>query len=259
MPGRARSIWLALGLLAGLWASAPVRAEVWAYVDKRGVTHYADRQVDRRYELLYRGPSTGTRKSLGLAPGAGGFSARTHARFEVSTAYKSVRHLIREAATTHGLEYDLVKAVIATESGFNTRAVSPKGAVGLMQLMPDTAKRFGVRPARHETLQERLTDPRTNVQAGTRYLAWLLKTFNGDVQLALAAYNAGEGAVIRAGRKIPNYRETKDYVRKVTRLRNELTPPGAVQPGRPAPPAPGTAPTSDPGGLTKVASAPQAR
>jgi soluble lytic murein transglycosylase-like protein len=233
MAGRARSIWLALALLAGLWASAPVRAEVWAYVDKRGVAHYADRQVDRRYELLYRGPSTGNRKSLGLAPGAGGFSARTHARFEVSTAYKSVRHLIREAATAHGLEYDLVKAVIATESGFNARAVSPKGAVGLMQLMPATAERFGVRPARHETLQERLTDPRTNVQAGTRYLAWLLKTFNGDVQLALAAYNAGEGAVIRAGRRIPNYRETQDYVRKVTLLRNTLQLPSSVIRSRP--------------------------
>jgi len=228
MPGRARAraVGCALALLAGLCVSAPARAEVWAYVDQRGVTHYADRQLDRRYELLYRGAQTGTKPSS-LAPGAA-WNVRANTRFEVSTAYKAVRHLVREAAADHGLEYELVKAVIATESGFNTRAVSPKGAVGLMQLMPDTAQRFGVRPARHETLQERLTDPRTNLQAGTRYLAWLLKTFNGDVPLALAAYNAGEGAVIRAGRKIPNYPETVNYVRKVTHLRTSLLPPKPV-------------------------------
>ena len=245
MRGRVRCLGLTLALLAGLWASAPVRAEVWAYVDKRGVTHYADRQLDRRYELLYRGTQTGSRKAGSMAPG-GAWSGRVNTRFEVSTAYKAVRHLVREAATAQGLEYELVKAVIATESSFNARAVSPKGAVGLMQLMPDTAKRFGVRPQGQESLQERLTDPRTNLQAGTRYLAWLLKTFNGDVALALAAYNAGEGAVIRAGRKIPNYRETQDYVRKVTHLRSSLLPPKPVVRSRaePAPRAPAPSPTS---------------
>ena len=81
------------------------------------------------------------------------------AAFEVSTRYKAVRHLIREASAAYGVEYELLKAVIATESGFNPRAVSPKGAVGLMQLMPDTAQRFGVKAQAQQSLEQRLTDP----------------------------------------------------------------------------------------------------
>lgn len=204
--------------------SAPAWAEIWGFVDKRGVSHFADHQVDRRYELFYRGGQRAARKQPGMAPGAA-YAPQLQARFAVSTSYKAVRHLIREAATAYGLEYELLKAVIATESGFNAHAVSPKGAVGLMQLMPDTARRFGVKADTHQTLQERLTDPRTNILAGASYLAWLLKYFDGETELALAAYNAGEGAVMRAGRRIPNYRETRDYVRKVTQLHQNLQPP----------------------------------
>ncbi len=205
--------------------SAPAWAEIWGFVDKRGVSHFADHQVDRRYELFYRGgQQRAARKPPGMAPGAA-YAPQLQARFAVSTSYKAVRHLIREAATAYGLEYELLKAVIATESGFNAHAVSPKGAVGLMQLMPDTARRFGVKADTHQTLQERLTDPRTNILAGASYLAWLLKYFDGETELALAAYNAGEGAVMRAGRRIPNYRETRDYVRKVTQLHQNLLPP----------------------------------
>jgi len=204
--------------------AAPAWAEIWGFVDRRGVSHFADYQVDRRYELFYRGGQRSGKKSPGMTPGAA-YAPQLQARFAVSNSYKAVRHLIREAATAYGLEYELLKAVIATESGFNTRAVSPKGAVGLMQLMPDTAKRFGVKADHNETLQERLTDPRTNILAGASYLAWLLKYFDGETELALAAYNAGEGAVMRAGRQIPNYRETRDYVRKVTQLHQNLLPP----------------------------------
>ncbi|MEZ5705634.1 MAG: lytic transglycosylase domain-containing protein [Burkholderiaceae bacterium] len=89
---------------------------------------------------------------------------------------------------------------------FNARAeVSPVGAVGLMQLMPETAQRFGVKPQGARSVEQRLTDPRTNLHAGARYLSWLLNRFDGEVMLALAAYNAGEGAVDRAGRQVPNF------------------------------------------------------
>ena len=98
--------------------------------------------------------------------------------------------------------------MVAAESGYDPQAVSPKGAVGLMQLMPATAERFGVpRAAR--------TDPARNLRAGARYLGWLLNTFNGDLELALAGYNAGEGAVQKYGHQIPPYRETRNYVRRV--------------------------------------------
>lgn len=224
---RLRWGWPVFGLV--LLLALPARAEIWGYVDQRGVSHFSDRQLDRRYKLFYRGGKATSSRPLGMAPGAAGAPARIDASFEVSTAFKAVRHLIREAASASGVEYELLKAVIATESGFNANAVSPRGAIGLMQLMPETAARFGVRSGRDQTLEQRLTDPRTNLHAGARYLAWLIKTFDGELDLALAAYNAGEGAVLRAGRQVPNFRETRDYVRKVTQLHQNLLPPRAVR------------------------------
>jgi soluble lytic murein transglycosylase-like protein len=218
---------LSLGLLVATLA-APARAEIWAYRDRSGVIHYADRPLNARYELLYRGSGMGGPIAR---PGSGTRSmAATVTQLELSTRFKAVRHLIREAASQHGLEFELIQAVIATESGFNPDAVSPKGAVGLMQLIPETAERFGVRPLGKQSVSERLTDPRTNIQAGSRYLAWLISTFGGDVRLAVAAYNAGEGAVLRAGRQIPNYPETIDYVRKVTNLHYGAMPSAAPVP-----------------------------
>lgn len=113
---------------------------------------------------------------------------------------------IREAAQRHALPEGLIAAVIAVESNFDVRAVSHKGAKGLMQLMPDTARRFGVRD---------VFAPHENVNAGAAYLHELLRLFGDDLALALAAYNAGEGAVLRAGRRIPDFRETRQYVAKV--------------------------------------------
>jgi soluble lytic murein transglycosylase-like protein len=101
-----------------------------------------------------------------------------------------------------------------------------------MQVIPDTAERFGVRATGRQSVSERLTDPRTNIQTGARYLAWLINYFNGDVRLAVAAYNAGEGAVLKAGRRIPNYPETINYVRKVTDLHHSLKPPRTVSEAR---------------------------
>jgi soluble lytic murein transglycosylase-like protein len=149
--------------------------------------------------------------------------------FELSLSYKAVRPWLREAAAETGVNYELLKAVVATESGFDAKAVSHRGAIGLMQLIPDTAVRFGVKAKADATVAEQLTDPRTNIRAGARYLAWLLRRFDGRTELALAAYNAGEGAVDRAGRRIPPYPETRHYVSKVTRLQAWLTPPQEVQ------------------------------
>lgn len=116
--------------------------------------------------------------------------------------------LIYEIALRHAINPHLVAALIHVESAFNPRAVSRKGARGLMQLLPATARRFGL------TKKGDLFDPGKNVEAGVRYLKWLTERFGGDVQRVLAAYNAGEGAVDRFG-GIPPYRETQNYVRKI--------------------------------------------
>ncbi len=115
-------------------------------------------------------------------------------------------HIIQQAAQQHGVSEGLIKAVMHTESGFNVNARSPVGAQGLMQLMPATARRFNVSNA---------YDPHQNIMAGAKYLAWLLKRFNGNTTLALAGYNAGEGNVAKYG-GVPPFRETQDYVRRVT-------------------------------------------
>ena len=115
-------------------------------------------------------------------------------------------HIIQQAAQQHGVSEGLIKAVMHTESGFNVNARSPVGAQGLMQLMPATARRFNVSNA---------YDPQENIMAGAKYLAWLLKRFNGNTSLALAGYNAGEGNVAKYG-GVPPFRETQDYVRRVT-------------------------------------------
>jgi len=135
---------------------------------------------------------------------------------------ESVRSIIDEAASRHQIDPELVRAIVQVESNFNPYAVSPKGARGLMQLIPATARRFGVRNA---------FDPRSNLDGGLRYLKHLLGMFDGDLRLSLAAYNAGEEAVSRS-RGIPPYRETQNYVRKIA----ELYPLRSMPTG--APPAP---------------------
>jgi soluble lytic murein transglycosylase-like protein len=124
----------------------------------------------------------------------------------ISSGNPAIDALVQEAAAQNGLDPCLIFSIIRAESGFNRTAVSVKGAMGLMQLMPETASRFGV---------SNIFDPRENVLGGTRYLRWLLDRFNGDVRLALAGYNAGEGAVEFYGYRIPPFLETQNYVRTI--------------------------------------------
>lgn len=133
----------------------------------------------------------------------------------ISTKSHLYKNEVKLAALNSGIETALLHAVIMTESNYNVRAISPKGARGLMQLMPATAKRFGVKNS---------DDPKQNIQGGARYLSYLLKLFKNDFMLALAAYNAGENAVIEHGNKIPPYRETVHYVKKVMGIYNKQHP-----------------------------------
>jgi soluble lytic murein transglycosylase-like protein len=238
--GKSR-LWL--GLLLGmlmLLSQRPAHADIWGYVDKDGIAHFSAARLDDRYELFFRGSESfsagnNTGRS-GRAVGSGASRAsgvaaappKLLAYFDVSPNYKAVKHLLREASATHGIDYELLQALIATESGFNTQAVSPKGAVGLMQLIPPTAERYGVRASKDSTVHKKLTDPKTNIRAGSSYLSDLIAMFPGQLELAIAAYNAGEGAVQRAGNKVPNYPETKNYVKTVMQLYNHLKPPSMM-------------------------------
>jgi len=232
---RARGWLLALSVAL---AAAPALADVWGYVDDKGVAHFASEKLDERYELFFRGgesfdtseglPERGTPRPVAVPSRS---ASRLIAFFEVSPAYKQVKHHLREASRRHGIDYELLQALIATESGFDASAVSPKGAVGLMQVMPATAQRYGVTGDRKTPVARKLADPAVNVRTGARYLRYLLDLFPGNLELALAAYNAGEGAVQRAGHRIPNYPETQNYVRTVMQLYTMLKPPAMATPG----------------------------
>jgi hypothetical protein len=254
----ARTAWLATCLWAapGGWGIA--QAQVWGYVDERGVGHFAAEKLDGRYELFYWGEHRGqvrrrlpadtplslqlgqsgweTPELMGTAPpdtGAVVTHPKVLAFFDVSPAYKAVRHHIREASQAHGLAPELLQAVIAAESGFDALAVSPKGALGLMQILPSTAQEHGVRGTPAQSTRQQLFDPRTNIHTGARLLARLQVQFPGRLDLVVAAYNAGAGAVRRAGREVPNIPETRQYVQTVLGLYESLLPPKALQKTRP--------------------------
>jgi len=135
-----------------------------------------------------------------------------------TTGDAKVDSFIIDSGIRNGVDPALLYAVMHQESSFKARAMSNKGAAGLMQLMPGTAQRFGVRDR---------FDPRQSVEGGARYIRFLLNYFGGDVHLALAGYNAGEGAVLRYGRRIPPYRETQNYVRRISQRYELMRDPSA--------------------------------
>jgi len=136
-----------------------------------------------------------------------------------TTGNDQVDSYVTESAKRNGLDPLLIYSVMHQESSFKSRAISPKGARGLMQLMPGTAVRFGV---------TNIFDPQQNIEGGSRYLKFLLDRFDGDLSLTLAGYNAGEGAVEKYGFQIPPYAETQEYVRRISRRYNILRDPNAA-------------------------------
>src|ERR1044072_3719175 len=137
-----------------------------------------------------------------------------------TTGDPKIDSFIVESGARNGVDPVLIYSIMHQESSFKRGAISPKGARGLMQLMPGTAARFGV---------TNIFDPRQNIEGGTRYMRFLLDTFDGDVSLALAGYNAGEGAVLKYGRRIPPYRETQEYVRKISQRYAMLRDPSTAR------------------------------
>jgi soluble lytic murein transglycosylase-like protein len=253
-------------------------ADVWGYIDSKGIAHFASEKIDERYELFFKTPapadkatydvnhandamavkpfSSSQAKQPALSPSAqssmppaashtGALPSSLLARqskllafFEISPAFKAVRQHMRDAAKAHSLDFELLQALIATESGFDLDAISPKGAVGLMQIMPATADRYGVTGDEKMPIEKKLTDPKTNIRLGARHLRNMMNLFPQRLDLALAAYNAGEGAVQRHGNKIPPFKETQNYVVTVMQIYQQLKPPSLL------PKSAGPAPTA---------------
>lgn len=177
-------------LVVWTWPSQ-ADAQIYAWRDAKGTLVLSDRSIDAPTTVY---TVSGSPKYVTTRPAE-----------DVSEGNR-YEPLIQEHASRQSLRPELVRAVIQVESGFNPRALSPKGAMGLMQLMPATARTLGVNNP---------WDPAQNIRGGTDYLRQLLDEYEGNEELALAAYNAGSGAVAKYGRRVPPYRETQDYVRKV--------------------------------------------
>lgn len=220
---------IALALCA---CAGAARADLWAYVDAQGRSHVANRQLDARYKLFFKGKTTLDAPAAPDEPGSRAIEALTGTRLYERVTDPAVNRryaqMIETNAHASGLDPALVKAVVAAESAFDPRAVSDKGAVGLMQVLPETGERYGVHGDARRSTTQKLYDPATNLRIGTRYLRDLLARVENDVSLALAAYNAGEGAVATHDNRVPPYAETRRYVDVVQALY-------AIY--RPAPPA----------------------
>lgn len=192
-----RAVLLCVFLLQCCWSSV-IWADIYAYTDEAGSVHFSNIPDDPRFKSILKTPRSE--------------NAVIDTR-HLTIKQKLYGEMVNDAAKFCQLESALVHAVIAAESGYNPQAKSNKGAIGLMQLMPATAKRYGI---------TNLYDPAQNIQAGTQYLRDLMHLFNNDLSLTIAAYNAGENAVIRNGNQIPPYAETRLYVPKVLKFYNEF-------------------------------------
>ena len=208
-----------------IFCSKPAEAtELFSFVDERGVIHLTDRPRDSRYRLIRFGRSAEKqvqRARIVRLPVVNDTLVRPISRPSQPSKrtvpppeWRKVQYdpIISAAARRNGLSSALLRSVIRAESNFDPNAVSPKGAVGLMQLMPDTARMVGVWDS---------TDPEANIHGGARFLAKLLKRFDNDLELSLAAYNAGPETVVKYGRAIPPYPETQRYVDRVLRYYRE--------------------------------------
>jgi soluble lytic murein transglycosylase-like protein len=204
---------LALGLLA---SSALAHAELWGFVDGEGVAHFAERQIDSRYGLVLADRAASS-PLIDKVPGKATPPAAMLTWLDIAPEVKRVQPWVREAATRNGVDAELINALIAVESGFNERAVSPRGAVGLMQLMPTTAARYMGKDQNPRDIALRLAEPRTNIGLGTRWMAELLKR-HGRIDIALAAWSAGEETVRRSGGQMPAIDETRAHVHQVLEL-----------------------------------------
>lgn len=203
--------WLLLAL------ALPARAELWGFVDAGGVAHFAPRQLDARYAPVLGG------SGLLRVPGKTDAGASLLTWLDIAPEVKAVQPWLREAAAAYGVDAELLKAVIAVESGYQPAAVSPRGALGLMQITPQTATRYATAAE-----AARLIEPRINIHTGARMLADLIRRFR-SIDVALAAWNAGEGAVRRAGNRVPDIDETRAHVHLVLELYWAL-----LQQGQPA-------------------------
>jgi soluble lytic murein transglycosylase-like protein len=182
---------------AALCCAGTVQADdtkIYKSYDAAGRPVFSDRPLNRNSQVYAMFDGT----HLWPRSGSGPISLP-----QLSVRRKSIEPIVQRIAQSHGVNAALLKAIIEVESGFNANALSPKGAVGLMQVMPATAARYG---------RFDLYSPEQNVDVGARYLRDLLSMFDGNVRLAVAAYNAGENAVIRHGRRVPPYQETIKYV-----------------------------------------------
>ena len=201
-------------LLAGAHAA---RADIYGYVDVQGDTHFATEKRDDRYQLFIKGD----RAFDASQPGPGAPVTEHSALFKAITSHPNLKKyeaLLAEAGHEYHVDVALMKAMMAAESGFNPHAVSPKGAVGLMQIMPATAQRYGVEGDARRSIEQKLTDPAINVRLAAHYLHDLEQLFPQQQALVIASYNAGEKAVQRYRNTVPPFAETRSYVQLVTQF-----------------------------------------
>ncbi len=183
--------------LCALGFNTGAQADIYSYTDENGTVHFSNVPDDKRFRVTLRTSSSDGVAAVTARVPSGGF---------LKTNLKRFSTIVDEAAKMYQLEPALLHAVITAESSYNPNAVSPKGATGLMQLMPETARRYGV---------SNIFDPNQNIFGGAQYLRYLLQLFNNDMSLAVAAYNAGEHNVMKYGNRIPPFQETIQYVPKV--------------------------------------------